>query len=447
MDKIELEDGTNVIAGTEFTELISVTSDWYRPSDTKGSPFSEDKWIALRGRFERIIDDCRPVECLMVQMREPAYQRDQVSIETIVRQTQLLQSSGGLSREMTQLFTKDSQPLFGAFPICDANGNPICNSANEPFALRFGLFRQLFVCEGPSYVSEARPFPGPRLIEFARDASRLLYQLPAQVASSLWRNWSEGFSRRRNSDEYFWLDALFELSWQGQAGEVLNSERYAWRGNTSVQLVGNGLFPRMPSEAFVSASTSIPHEYGYPMAWHAKLPDLARASVAAIDELLRRGRTKPAPLTVPDQVFISYSHKDKKFLNDLLTHLKPYVRSSSVTAWSDKQIAPGSKWLDEIKAAIERTKVAILLVTKDFLASDFIHEFELGPLLKGAAESRVKILWVLVRACSYKETAIKDLQALVAPPAKPLAEMKAERDRAWVSICEGIKSAVNEPVD
>ncbi len=148
------------------------------------------------------------------------------------------------------------------------------------------------------------------------------------------------------------------------------------------------------------------------------------------------------PVSTRENVFISYSHKDNKFLEELLTHLKPLERAGSVTHWSDKQIQPGSKWLDEIKGALACSKVAILLVTKDFLASDFIHEQELTPLLKEAEQDGVTILWVLVRACSYKETPLQHYQAVI-PPDKPLAEMRAERDRAWVRICEEIKKAAN----
>jgi hypothetical protein len=141
-------------------------------------------------------------------------------------------------------------------------------------------------------------------------------------------------------------------------------------------------------------------------------------------------------------VFISYSHKDTKFVEELLAHLKPLLRTGTIQAWSDKQIQPGTPWFDEIKRALASINVALLLVTKDFLASEFIHEHELGPILKEAKRGGITILWVLVRACSYKETPLKDYQAVI-PPDKPLAEMKAERDRAWVRICDEVKRVAN----
>ncbi len=149
-------------------------------------------------------------------------------------------------------------------------------------------------------------------------------------------------------------------------------------------------------------------------------------------------------------VFISYSHRDKKLMEELLTHLKPYVRSGSVTPWSDKQIAPGLKWPAEIQTARDQSTVAVLLVSPDFLASDFIHDHELGPFLKRAEEGGFKILWVQIRASSYKETRLEAFQAVVSPPAKPLAEMRtrAERDPAWVQLCEEVKRAANgSPAD
>jgi hypothetical protein len=52
-----------------------------------------------------------------------------------------------------------------------------------------------------------------------------------------------------------------------------------------------------------------------------------------------------------NRVFVSYSHKDQRFLDDLLAHLKPLERAGLISAWSDKQILPGTVWLAEIMAA------------------------------------------------------------------------------------------------
>ncbi|HKV10227.1 MAG TPA: toll/interleukin-1 receptor domain-containing protein [Thermoanaerobaculia bacterium] len=144
-----------------------------------------------------------------------------------------------------------------------------------------------------------------------------------------------------------------------------------------------------------------------------------------------------------DQVFISYSHRDKKYMEELQTQLKPFLRSGTVTAWSDQDIRSGAKWFDEIQAALGKARAAVFLVSPDFLASDFIHDHELGPLLKKAEAGGVRILWVPLRASAYEETTLKDIQA-VSSPDKPLAQMsKADRDEAWVRICKEIKRAVN----
>lgn len=144
---------------------------------------------------------------------------------------------------------------------------------------------------------------------------------------------------------------------------------------------------------------------------------------------------------VRGQVFISYSHKDDRWLDDLQTHLKPYLTDASITAWSDQQIATGSKWFAEIRAALARTSVAVLLVTPRFLASDFIQEHELTPILKEAERGGVRIVWIPVRACAYKKTPLREYQAVI-DPEKPLATMKANRDAAWVTICQEIERAV-----
>jgi hypothetical protein len=170
---------------------------------------------------------------------------------------------------------------------------------------------------------------------------------------------------------------------------------------------------------------------------------MARSDVPQSPGTMRGKSMTVTPTSSPlrDMAFISYSHRDRKFLDQLLDHLKPLKRAGTVSEWSDKQIAPGSEWFVEIQTAIARSKVAVLLVTSNFLASDFIHEHELAPFLKEAEQGGVRVLWIPIRACSWQETPLKKYHA-VCDPNKPLAEMKAERDKVWVKVCEAIKEAL-----
>ncbi|MBN2456574.1 MAG: toll/interleukin-1 receptor domain-containing protein [Sedimentisphaerales bacterium] len=204
-------------------------------------------------------------------------------------------------------------------------------------------------------------------------------------------------------------------------------------------------FPESPANWIVNDLhlRSLSDEHHEKMIRDYELKQVRQSIGEAGDDMkVKSGTMKLKIEAMCDQVFICYSRKDKRRLDDLQTHLKPYVRNGTVTAWSDQQISPGSKWLQEIKEALACTKVAVLLVTPDFLASDFIHENELCPILKEAEKGKVTIIWIPIRSCAYKETPLKDYQAAVEPD-KPLANMKAERDNAWVNICEKIKKAVS----
>jgi hypothetical protein len=145
-----------------------------------------------------------------------------------------------------------------------------------------------------------------------------------------------------------------------------------------------------------------------------------------------------------DQVFISYSHKDKKLFDQLQTFLKPLVRDKKISVWDDDQIKSGDAWREGIKVAIASAKVAVLLVSQDFIVSDFIAEHELPPILEAAQTEGLRILWIAARHSGYEETEIARYQA-VNDPARPLARISgANRERELVRICKEIMEAALE---
>ena len=143
-----------------------------------------------------------------------------------------------------------------------------------------------------------------------------------------------------------------------------------------------------------------------------------------------------------NRAFISYSHKDEKYLHELQSHLASYIQLAMVDVWNDTMILPGSKWEEEIEKALHSTKVAVLLVSANFLASDFIRDIELPSLLAASEQEGVVILTVLVRSCTFANTAIRQFQ-FVNAPSRPLSNMApGKRDEVWSKVAELIREAL-----
>jgi TIR domain-containing protein len=141
-------------------------------------------------------------------------------------------------------------------------------------------------------------------------------------------------------------------------------------------------------------------------------------------------------------VFVSYAHKDRKWADELVTFLAPWIRDKRVDLWDDSRIQMGDNWRTEIRKAIEEATVAVLLVTKDFLASDFITKHELPILLKRALKKEVSLAWVAVGHSGVEATDLWHFQA-VNDPAHPLETLdRAHRNKVMVGIAKGIADAV-----
>lgn len=144
-----------------------------------------------------------------------------------------------------------------------------------------------------------------------------------------------------------------------------------------------------------------------------------------------------------NDVFISYSHEDKKWLERLQKMLKPLLKNNPISVWDDTKIRAGAKWKDEIEKALANAKVAVLLVSDNFLASDFIGDKEVPHLLDAAQTKGLTILWVLLSDCMWKETEIAHYQAVHRPPVPLDSLADSEAKTALRTVCEEIKRALS----
>lgn len=142
------------------------------------------------------------------------------------------------------------------------------------------------------------------------------------------------------------------------------------------------------------------------------------------------------------KIFISYSHKDRKWLERLQLHLKPLEYNIFIDLWDDTKIDTGEKWREEIQSAIDSAKIAVLLVSAEFLASDFIIKEEL-PLLLAAEPEGMTIFPVIITPCRYDDIEELSKFEAVNDPSKTLIEMnEGEVERVWVKLTQNIISKI-----
>jgi len=139
------------------------------------------------------------------------------------------------------------------------------------------------------------------------------------------------------------------------------------------------------------------------------------------------------------QVFVSYCRADVAWVERLKVHFQPLVRRSALDLWDDSRVRPGESWRDEIAKALARARVAILLVSADFLASEFVANNELPPILHRAARDGLLVVPLIVSPCLYTEHEELSRYQSSNRPDKPLSGMsRTEAEAALVALCRGV---------
>lgn len=141
-------------------------------------------------------------------------------------------------------------------------------------------------------------------------------------------------------------------------------------------------------------------------------------------------------------IFISYSHADEKWLLKLKKYLKVLMKFyDSIEYWEDTKLRSGDQWRSEITKAISKANVVILLVSTEFLASDFITSDELPPILRKASEGGTRVLPLIVSPCLFEDSELYDFQAINSPD-RTLTDLindEAAIERVYLELMNTIK--------
>ncbi len=147
----------------------------------------------------------------------------------------------------------------------------------------------------------------------------------------------------------------------------------------------------------------------------------------------------------PTRVFYSYSHKDAALRDELETHLAALKRSGTIQGWSDRAITGGQEWAGQIDANLEAAEIILLLVSADFIASDYCYDLEMTRALEKHAAGAARVIPIVLRPVDWESTPFHKLQAL--PTGAKAITTWANRDEAWVDVAKGIRNTIQSLAD
>lgn len=142
----------------------------------------------------------------------------------------------------------------------------------------------------------------------------------------------------------------------------------------------------------------------------------------------------------PVDLFYSYAHEDEKLRDELDGHLALLRRKGVIRPWHDRGIVPGQQWDQAIDAQLTRADLILLLVSMDFLNSDYIWGKELGTAIARAERGDASVVPVLLRAVDIEGAPFAKFQGLPTD-LRPVTSW-LNRDEAWTDVAKGIRRTV-----
>jgi len=142
------------------------------------------------------------------------------------------------------------------------------------------------------------------------------------------------------------------------------------------------------------------------------------------------------------KLFCSYSHRDEALRDELAKHLKLIERQGLLRSWHDREIGAGDGWKESIDRNLREADIILLLISADFLASDYCFDIEMKTALERHAAGNALVIPVILRPVDWRATPFAGLQALP-KDGKPMTTFD-NLDAAFEQVAQGIRRAIEK---
>lgn len=138
-------------------------------------------------------------------------------------------------------------------------------------------------------------------------------------------------------------------------------------------------------------------------------------------------------------VFFSYSHADEAMRDQLEKQLAMLKRQGVIQTWHDRRIGVGQEIDREIDGHVETDDIILLLVSSDFIASDYCYNREMTRAMARHAQGEAIVIPVILRACDWHGAPFGKLMA-TPPDGKPITQWP-DRDQAMLEVARSVRGA------
>lgn len=174
--------------------------------------------------------------------------------------------------------------------------------------------------------------------------------------------------------------------------------------------------------------------------WFGK--ELVHTILASIEQTASGEAPRRKEATLPFTIFYSYAAEDEALRNELEKHLSMLHRQNYITSWYPRKITAGAEVNHEIEAHLNSAQFILLLVSPDYLASDYIYNKEMKQALERHEREDANVIPILLRPVDWENAPFSKLQVLPAQ-GKPITSW-SNRDEAFQDVAEGIKTSIKE---